>query len=369
MKKSNFLSGLLVVLFLVAVGTNKGFCQVQRQVNQSTLKKTTCAIPAYVDDSELSGLDWIYLERDDKEECMEHTIKGDTLTIVRYNPQKPRWENDYEYQMGKSVTSVWGTALYYHDGTEYYRLESYNPEFILSSKDIENYGIYNTVFDMDREELINQFQTAGFQVSEQDGFIIATIGDFVEISINLDELIYQLRFFGDEDNPFFEEEGNKIEHSTRTEYAKINAYVIPIRDIDVRYSELPSGIPYEITDTVSYLFYQVIKNGNTIVKTGEENIFEDCRNSVADNTNIKEIQQANVKVYPNPAKERITLDLPFDGNGNVDVQIFNVLGVNVLSQQAKGEQINIDVQALPAGVYVLKIQTDKEIITKKVVKQ
>ena len=370
MRKSIFLNVLLAVLFLTAIGTSKVYCQVQRQVNSSMLTQTICAIPEYVDESELSPLDWVYMERDDLYRCSEHIIKGDTLTITHYYPQKPRWENDYEYQMGKSVTSIWGTALYYHNGKEYHRIESYNPDFIVHPAEIEYYGIYNQSFDIDKEELIELLQAVGYQVFEQEGFIIAAWEDF-ELSINLDELIEEMRFFGDEDNDFFAEEGNKLEYLTRNEYARVNGYVIPVKRIDIRYSELPSGIPYEITKIELYSFYQVIKNGNnTIAEMGDRNIFEDCRNSVDDSTHIKEIQQADIKIYPNPAKEQITIDLPFDGDENVDVKIFNMLGVNVLSQHYnKGGQINMDIHSLPAGVYVVRCVKDSKVISKRFVKQ
>ena len=371
MKKNNFLRIAVIALFLIAIGTNNVFCQIQRQVNESTLTKTTYAIPDYVDESELSDLDWGYLLRDDDdlEECMEYIIKGDTLTIVHYDPKLPRWERDYQYEMGKSVTSIWGTALYYHDGTEYSRLEDYDPDYILSAEVIETYGIYNQMFEMDEEVLISLLQMQGFQVSKEGDFIVASFGGFVEMAINLVGLIDEMRFFGDEDNPFFAEVGNKLTSVTRTEYTRVNGYIVPIKEIRIHYSTLPSGIPYEITDTTSYLFYQVIKNGNTLVKTGNETLFEDCRNSVADLTGIKEMQQTALKIYPNPAKEQITVSMPFNGNENVDIKIFNMLGVNVLSQQAAGEQINVDVRSLPAGVYIVRCGKSDKVTTMRFVKQ
>ena len=374
MRKCSFFSMLFVVLFFAVAGTQKAYCQVQKQINQSTLTRTTYAIPSFINESELSALDWVYLEIDeDLEECKEYIIKGDTLTIVRYDPKLPRWERDYQYELGKSVTSVWGTALYYHDGTEYFRLEEYSPEFILSPEEIENYRDYTAMFDMDKATLISIYQTQGFQVREQDGFVIVAYEGMFELSINLDELIHEMRFFSEENNPFFGEENNTLEDLTRTEFTRTaNGYVVPVKEIRIRYSELPSGIPYEITDTISYLFYQIIKNGTTLAKTGNESMFEDCRNSVADpTTQVKEIQQyTNIKIYPNPAKEQITVDFSANGEGIMDVKIFNMLGVNVLSQQYnKGGQININVASLPAGVYVVRCVQNDKVTSTRLIKQ
>jgi len=352
MKMRDFFKVFLSVLFFASMGTKGVYCQVQRQVNSSTITKTTCALPSYIDEDSIGSLDWIYLERDDLERCTEQVINEENeLTITNYYPQQPRWERDYEYQMGKSVSSKDGIVLYDHDGNEYSRLDDYNPGYILSQYEIEGYGIYNDLFDFDKEELIAMLQMAGYQVSEQDGFIIATYED-VEIAINLDELIVELRFFGEDDNDFFAEAGNKLQSSDRTDYVRTNNYVVPVKNTRVWYNTLPSEIPYEITEVESYLFYQVISENNTIVKTGNESIFNDCvKNSV---TGIETTpQNTEIKIYPNPAATQLCVERFLQETA--DYAIYNIMGQTILQGKLSDDFSTINIEPLAKGMYYLKI--------------
>jgi len=362
MEKSSFFKVFLSVLFLITIGTKGAYSQTQRQVNYSTITKTVCAIPSYIDEDSLSALDWIYMEKDDLEKCTEQIINEEReLTIITYYPQQPRWENDYQYMMGKSVSSKDGTVLYDHDGNEYYRLDNYDPDYILSQYQIDDYGIYNSLFDMDKEELIGQLQMYGFQVSEENGFIIAAFED-MEIAINLDELIIEYRSFGEEDNEFFAEEGNKLEMSDRSDYKRINNYVVPIKNTRVHYSTLPSGIPYEITEEETYLFYQVINKNNTVVKTGNESIFNSC---VKNSVNRIEIVQQNtdIKIYPNPTTGQLRIT-NYELRENTIVEIFDIYGKNVTPLTSHSSPLILDISHLANGMYFLKIDNK----TVKVVK-
>jgi hypothetical protein len=369
MVKKNFLKVVLCLLFLATIGGKEAYCQIQRQVNSSTITKTTCAVPSYIDEDSISALDIIAMEYDDLEKCTEQVINAENeLTVIDYYPQQPRWENDYQYMIGKSVTSKDGTVLYDHEGNEYYRLDSYNPDFILSQYEIEDYGVFNGLFDIGKEELIELLQMSGFEVSEQDGFIIASFEN-IEIAINLDELIVETRFFGEEDNEFFAEEGNKLEMSDRRNYIKVNNYIVPVKNIRVHYSTLPSGIPYEITEEESYLFYQVINKNNSIVKTGNESIFNNCvTNSV---TGIETIQQqtTELKIYPNPTNGTLHVT-SYALHENTVIELFDIYGKNLLSiPSILYHETTIDIIHLAYGMYFMKITTNENTIIKKIVKQ
>lgn len=81
---------------------------------------------------------------------------------------------------------------------------------------------------------------------------------------------------------------------------------------------------------------------------------------------------ANFVVYPNPVKANSTLEFTLNYDSNVKVVIFNTNGqlVNEVYAGSVSSNVNntisINATSLKAGVYFLKVTTDKETITKSV---
>ncbi|MDR0872636.1 MAG: T9SS type A sorting domain-containing protein [Prevotellaceae bacterium] len=74
---------------------------------------------------------------------------------------------------------------------------------------------------------------------------------------------------------------------------------------------------------------------------------------------------ADIALYPNPATDIICIDAP-EGSA---VTIVDLYGRSVWAKDVSPLQ-QINVSALPAGVYIIKINTpDNGIITKKIIKQ
>ena len=78
--------------------------------------------------------------------------------------------------------------------------------------------------------------------------------------------------------------------------------------------------------------------------------------SIAENTNYK------LKVYPNPVKDKLFIS----GNKTpISISIFNVLGKEVISIKNTN---NINVQALPSGVYMIRISDGIQQTAQKFIK-
>ena len=76
-----------------------------------------------------------------------------------------------------------------------------------------------------------------------------------------------------------------------------------------------------------------------------------------------------LRIYPNPAKDYFTINLSAF-NGIVDqITLLNVLGKNVtgLIQVDHKQQVNVPVENLPEGIYFIRFQTDKGMISKEIV--
>jgi len=83
---------------------------------------------------------------------------------------------------------------------------------------------------------------------------------------------------------------------------------------------------------------------------------------------VIEREKGSLTVYPNPTtgELRITSDELRIEN----VEVFDIYGRKLIEQKAEGrKQKALDISELQPGVYFIKIQTDNEITTKKIVKR
>ena len=81
-------------------------------------------------------------------------------------------------------------------------------------------------------------------------------------------------------------------------------------------------------------------------------------------TGIENIVANQLQIFPNPTKDEIFIksNLPIE-----KVEIYSLTGVLMLSETNFTEKISVS--ALPQGVYLLKIYTDKGLAVSKVVKE
>lgn len=80
----------------------------------------------------------------------------------------------------------------------------------------------------------------------------------------------------------------------------------------------------------------------------------------------------NVNIYPNPIENNATLDLSFNYKTDVSVALYNLNGqiineiFNGNLESNKNQSVTVDASTLKAGVYFVKIITDRNIFTKTV---
>jgi uncharacterized coiled-coil DUF342 family protein len=82
-------------------------------------------------------------------------------------------------------------------------------------------------------------------------------------------------------------------------------------------------------------------------------------------------QMEKINVYPNPTNGQIRIVFENTSDSkNRNIEIYDMLGKRVLLlSPATSPEIDIDISHLPAEIYFLKIQTDKGVITKKIIKE
>ncbi|MCP4443101.1 MAG: S8 family serine peptidase [Aureispira sp.] len=86
-------------------------------------------------------------------------------------------------------------------------------------------------------------------------------------------------------------------------------------------------------------------------------------------TATTEVQKARLRIYPNPTKGNITILAPKPIQ-NGTVQVSNTLGQTLLTQSASFDyQFQLDITALPKGLYYLNVSSDKESYLSTIIKK
>ena len=74
-----------------------------------------------------------------------------------------------------------------------------------------------------------------------------------------------------------------------------------------------------------------------------------------------------VSLYPNPATDKIIVDIPGDAHQS-DLSILNIHGQQVLNRKLWDAKTIIDISPFPSGVYHVKITGEKTQLVKKFIK-
>jgi hypothetical protein len=103
---------------------------------------------------------------------------------------------------------------------------------------------------------------------------------------------------------------------------------------------------------------------STFYNAGTTNILVAKSGNTAASGLIESENPAGISVYPNPAKESITINLP----ENSTVELINMQGQICKKINTRLNEINIDVRDMPSGVYLIKVSNDYNVSLSKLIK-
>ncbi|PCJ00671.1 MAG: hypothetical protein COB15_02545 [Flavobacteriales bacterium] len=81
---------------------------------------------------------------------------------------------------------------------------------------------------------------------------------------------------------------------------------------------------------------------------------------------VKEYGSSEFSLYPNPTTGSITINVKEDG---AVVEIYDIMGEIILSEKNIADQLTIDLQEQPKGVYFVKVSTEKKVSSQKIIYQ
>ncbi len=94
-----------------------------------------------------------------------------------------------------------------------------------------------------------------------------------------------------------------------------------------------------------------------------EEVIEACLITVEEVAGV-----SGILVIPNPAGDMITVSLPML-TGNEQLTLFNITGEKLLERQITNTETQINLSALPRGVYVVRVQDEKMVEVGKIIKE
>jgi hypothetical protein len=106
-----------------------------------------------------------------------------------------------------------------------------------------------------------------------------------------------------------------------------------------------------------------------VYKTGSASMADTLNWIIKTNAvGVEEISAASpVKIYPNPASDKLNIQLP--NAGNAEVNITDASGRIIFSPRVSAGNNSIDISALAQGFYVININTPEKKFTKRIVKE
>ncbi len=196
--------------------------------------------------------------------------------------------------------------------------------------------------------------------------------------------------------------GSRIDYQVVAVYRRDYDYSSPARTLrnpnlhylEINNTHIPSGLTVEPQDGQLLLqweapllaeTYNVYCNGEQIATGLEEPMFTDTirgdalvyqvtgvlngvesspsNKAVYGNYSVGDNQNAMVSLFPNPARNRVTVK----AEGLQEIAVYDLTGRQVMRQALEGDEANVDLAGLNQGVYFFRVNTEQGCLLQKVV--
>jgi len=178
--------------------------------------------------------------------------------------------------------------------------------------------------------------------------------------------------------PIWSAKAHEVDFATAsTSTTPQTAFNKRINNIGREWKKFSSATGWVVYDSIAYFlydndssFYRIVFTGFGGMSNGKTYFTKELINSTGIDERNKE---SKIALYPNPAKDNLTLLLNHNKAELLNVTIYNLSGKLILEQQVKSQfgtqQFNFNIADLDAGFYVVAIQSKGIYVTQKFVKQ
>jgi hypothetical protein len=120
------------------------------------------------------------------------------------------------------------------------------------------------------------------------------------------------------------------------------------------------------TDVGPVTFYVALNETNTDFNSTGDQIH--LKQSQANSLSVESQVFRDLKVYPNPAQDVVTINLPSNLENKTSIMVYDFLGKQILSKNLNALNNILDVSAWQSGVYLMQIAHEDASIVKRFVK-
>jgi len=84
---------------------------------------------------------------------------------------------------------------------------------------------------------------------------------------------------------------------------------------------------------------------------------------------IDPLLNPKINIYPNPSKGKFYIELGNTFNANAKIEVFNMVGMKVYQTRARESKTALDLSSMKQGVYYVRVDDGKNVLTQKIIKQ
>ena len=125
-----------------------------------------------------------------------------------------------------------------------------------------------------------------------------------------------------------------------------------------------------VSTTVSYDEFQSLDVKLIATDAGELSFTKTFNITVNNTLSFNNSLHSNFKIIPNPFNEKITITFDsFNINDAYEISIFDLSGKRIFSNYLTENNYDLNLKEIRSGIYILKLKSNKKIVTKRIIKK
>lgn len=346
----------MLIILLAAIACFSYGQTPLRQVVYTTTTSKVFAVPKNVSiEEEVTTYDLTKMTSIDKNQRRIFSVGQDgKAEIITWFLETPRYEYDYEFGVGSSITNEKGTRLYDHDGNMIHEIlnDQPNPDFRIEPDIIPGLGLIN-LFSQGLDQWRTALELQDYTVSfNPDGSELIAVNDSMEIYINPSRLTFETRLFRD----------SLMEYSDWNKYQNVDGKIIPLVSVLTTYDLLENHTRFQQSEVTRYNSYYILnQTGDTVVAYFSSATTAEKKADIQIARFEEQVMKnGSLKVFPNPATQEIQVSIPAFIGATVDLEILSMQGslISRVENLSTNTIHSVDVSNLQPGGYLLRCGKD-----------